>query len=372
MVKSRRLKRNIRKAKRGYRGKAIGNEVTVLSVIKNPLTGHKLNNKKSTYRRLVKTNKLRNTAPTLTGTNKRYMSELYQRLRRDITAYERRTELELSNHLSFNDNPELFIKQLVKARGFDGKTKKVLIHFYGKSVFIPGDGIVDWDETANHEGQVSYKLPIDVLTREGGEQLLNEIGLLQLDNDLLGKDTEGGTNRAPTYMRVTALTVKPYNIRNVKMKGSKLKLTMANFHSYQIKQREGQCVVDYIFFKLKQHYKKLIRNTFNEKLDSIYSKWNKKGFSINHILQLQKVYPKLGIYAYSPYMELICKYRALATKHEVCNCIFIVNNEHCYPLCNDNLEHTIGKYKKTNLKSILQLEKIDIQFSKDNFEYYSI
>lgn len=132
---------------------------------------------------------------------------------------------------------------------------------------------------------------------------------------------------------------------DIKMKGvryTQKDLSELNTNKWSV--RDGFCVTDMIFNTLQDQYKfkKLTKNILYQQFDNIRN-WREHGISTYDIIYWTKIYggQNVSVYAFSPFGGPSFKKYILKNKRY--SIMYVVNNNHAYPITDENKRKLIAK-----------------------------
>ncbi len=163
-----------------------------------------------------------------------------------------------------------------------------------------------------------------------------------------------------SYVSIDIVEVTKSNLANVPMLGTRWHYKLLGDLD-KINIDKGKCVPDYLLHEFSLHKKYF--KYMNEKRIIRLLGGEKKGYTVNDIIELAKTSKYISVHALSPMLEVFSHYTA--EEHTRINLCFIVNNDHCYPILDSTFK------KQIIYKNKLELGDFTFDIIYDDHSYYS-
>lgn len=145
------------------------------------------------------------------------------------------------------------------------------------------------------------------------------------------------------FNTVRMLENKQINLKDVPMKGQPIQYNSLGVNT---NIKKGLCVIDFIYRELKD--KKYFKTLTYEKL-KIDFPFYKNGITTSEIINWAKDKKYISVYAVDPFMKLFDSYIADDAFYSL---VFLCNNNHCYPITDEEQRQQIFKSKSINIKKL--------------------
>jgi predicted GIY-YIG superfamily endonuclease len=132
-----------------------------------------------------------------------------------------------------------------------------------------------------------------------------------------------------------------------------------------INKTKGQCVIDLVVVEMQSFYSKYTRGMFIEQMEALAEPCDEgfveKGITVRHLKAWAKTQKKVTMFALDPMMNVFDYHVSQKTEVRI---MCAVNNEHVYPVRNEEFKNEISKTKKLNFQApLLQHGNEDSEYS---------
>ena len=189
------------------------------------------------------------------------------------------------------------------------------------------------------------------------QELINDITLTVLEKAYNNSEIEV---LAQTHFKMTPVEDKKIDeIRNRNHKSLQYKI----FPELE-RSTPGQCVIDMVVVAMQKYYKLFTRPRFIKEMKAVATaedeNFEKNGICVRHLLSWAKTYTDVSMFALDPFFKVFKYHVAKDCKVRISFC---VNNEHVYPIRNEDYLNQISHLKMLNFNAPL------LSHGSDDSEY---
>ena len=180
-------------------------------------------------------------------------------------------------------------------------------------------------------------------------KIINDVYMNQYDNGYM-----------PILIDIQNMIVKlrtNRTLNTVKLKQTSLAYKMLGDLT-NVNKNPGQCVLDYILHETQNtpRFKTITRPAL---IKFFGENCQEEGISTQQIIDWAKHKQYVKVIALDPFLKVFEEFVPVMNSHTCLSLVFIVNNEHCYPILDQDMKRKISRAKQLDLPSIVYDIKFD-------------